>query len=161
MRALLKAVVCLTLLVFVTACDTERLNKLEKENADLKARVDQQNDVVSLGKQEKCSNAAANWVRANFRPGDRSMMMFDYTNHFNQKQNKCLVLVEYQYQGSKSGRVTDNRGVWNVFENTLLANYSAPYPEPGEAWTGACDVGGATCHSSDEFDNLIHPLMND
>jgi hypothetical protein len=89
-----RILIALAALLVCSACDTDRLNKLEKENADLKAEVAKTNAAADFNLQEKCSNAAKSWFRENW-PRDKDTILLDETNHYNSKMNKCFVEVEY------------------------------------------------------------------
>ena len=52
--------------LIASGCDTERLNKLEKENADLKSKLDRQSAVVNYDLQAKCSKDARAWFNENW-----------------------------------------------------------------------------------------------
>jgi hypothetical protein len=165
-------VIALAALLLCCACDTDRINRLEKENADLKAAVAKTTATTDFNLQEKCSAAAKNWFRENFRH-DKNTILLDETNHFNKKANKCFVFVE-EHSGEDSKVATieyswyNNMTLWDVFENAkyadFLANHTTFAPEskiPSEDKVVECDVAGTQCKSLAEFNNLTRSYMSD
>jgi hypothetical protein len=75
--------------VVFCGCDTARVDRLEKENAALKAKVDKADVALNLDLQAKCSKDARTWFNQNW-PRDKNTIMLDFTNHYNAKFNKCL-----------------------------------------------------------------------
>jgi hypothetical protein len=164
--------IALAVLVIVPACDTDRINRLEKENADLKAAVAKTNATTDFNLQEKCSGAAKNWFRENYR-SDRQTILLDESNHFHKKLNKCFVQVEnHSNADEKVGGILwswDNTiTVWDVFENARYAEFMEGHTMftpasklPAEDKIYECDVVGTKCKSLDEFNNLTRSYMND
>src|SRR6516225_4166184 len=94
MRAFVYAPVCLALLSLLPACDDHaRLNKLEKENTELRAKVEKQSASENFDLQQKCSQAAERFLMQGWRR-DKDTILLHYTNHYNQKQNICVIYVE-------------------------------------------------------------------
>jgi hypothetical protein len=160
------------LLVVCSGCDTDRINKLEKENADLKAAVDRKNAATDLNLQEKCSAAARNWFSENYRR-ERTTVFLDETNHFNKKLNKCFVVVEnHENDENKLTFVLwswyNNIQLWDVFENSRYADFTESHTtftpslkRPDEDTVDECEVAGTKCKSLDEFNNLTRSYMSD
>jgi hypothetical protein len=167
MRALAYVVVGVTLVVSSPGCnDHERLAVLEKENTEIKAELTKQRETASLDLQQKCSTAAKTWFRDNFAAPEKYRIMIDYSNHYNQKQRRCFILVEYHMRYTLSGPWTNLVGVWDVMENNQVAEFSESHsvglPPNYEETTrvGLCKVTGTECHSLDEYNTLTRPLMS-
>jgi len=121
MRTLVFAAISLA---FLCGCDTgERLNRLEKENAELKAALEQRNAATELELQEKCSKSAKAWFRENYSP-DKDTTLLDETNHYNRKMNKCFVVVEYHYTAGSGPTWYNDITMWDVYENLKYATFS-------------------------------------
>lgn len=81
--------IALAALLFLPCCDTERVDKLEKENADLKAALQKSNAASQFDLQQKCSNASKSWFRENWAR-DKDTILLDETNHYNGKNEQVL-----------------------------------------------------------------------
>lgn len=167
-----RILIALAALLVCSACDTDRLNKLEKENADLKAEVAKTNAAADFNLQEKCSNAAKSWFRENW-PRDKDTILLDETNHYNSKMNKCFVEVEYHAnEQNKLAFILwswhNNITLWDVFENSKYADFLESHTmftpslkRPNEDTVDECEVAGTKCKSLDEFNNLTRSYMSD
>jgi hypothetical protein len=99
MKIALGFMICVGLLA---GCDADRIAKLEKENTELKAKVDRQEAAMNYDLQAKCSKDAHVWFNKNWSR-DKNTILLDFTNHYNAKFNKCLILVEYHYNSQFAG----------------------------------------------------------
>jgi len=153
-------------LILLSACDTDRVSKLEKENSELKSQLAS----ADLALQEKCSKAAKAWFRESFHP-DKNTVLLDQTNHYNRKMNKCFIMVEYHYNSGR-GPVGEpwynDISLWDVFENSKYAGFTEShivYPISSklspEDKVDHCDVAGTACKTLDEFNSLTRSYMND
>jgi hypothetical protein len=169
MRKFVLAALSLTFLP-TTGCDSpQRIARLEKDNTELKAQLEKQNAAASLGEQEKCSNAAKRFFNENYGRPDNDTIMINFHNHFNRKQSRCFVVVEWHYR--KSGPHSDNWTnlikIYDALENNEYADFAANhYIEGSPSYNDreeviTCKVAGAKCNSIDEFNKLSSPLMND
>jgi hypothetical protein len=159
--------IALAVLVTFPACDSGRIERLEKENADLKASVARTSAATDFNLQEKCSNAAKSWARENF-PGDKHTIFLDETNHYNRKMNKCFVVIEHHEGSEHPGFWYNYISLWDVFENTKYGEFNEahlvdshdPNANPKVQVYG-CEVYGTKCKSLDEFNNLTRSYLND
>src|SRR5947209_5291592 len=89
-----------TVLSLSLACDTNRVAKLEKDNLALRAQVQKlEQQPASLDLQAKCSKDAKQWFVSNWQSSpDPNTILLTFINHYNSKQNKCFILVEYHYK---------------------------------------------------------------
>jgi hypothetical protein len=162
-------ILCLAL-TGLAGCDTERLNKLEKENAELKAKADKADVVRDFDLQAKCAKDARTWFNENWAR-DKDTMLLDFSNHYNAKFNKCIILVEYHYNSRLAGQFgdswTNDMNLFDIYENvkyaTFMENHYTYYkPDIHTAeQVIACDVEGNKCKTGAEFNNLIRKYMND
>lgn len=154
----------------VAGCDADRIAKLEKENADLKAMVEKQNAAAAYDLQAKCSKDARMWFNENWS-SDKDTILLDFTNHYNVKQNKCFILVEYHYNSRLAGpggdSWTNDMNLYDVYENSRYAQFDEnhyTYWKPKYS-TGdeviTCEVSGTQCKTGQEFNNLVGQYMND
>jgi len=86
MRTVVITVMCFAL-IFLSACQNERLDKLEKGNAELKMQFQKQRSVSNLELQSKCSRDATAWFRENW-PAENDTIRLTNTNHYNRKRTK-------------------------------------------------------------------------
>jgi hypothetical protein len=156
--------------VLLAGCDGDRVAKLEKENADLKAKVEKQNPMVVYDLQAKCSKDARIWFNENWSR-DKNTILLDFTNHYDARLNKCFILVEYHYKSDFAGpggnSWTNDMSLTDVQQNAKLAYFAEnhitnlkPQLNTHEEVI-SCNVLGKECKTADEFDNLFSHYMTD
>ena len=158
------------ILTGLCGCDLGKTERLEKENAELKAKIEKDHAVQNFELSAKCSDAARVWFRENWSP-DKDTIMLVFSNHYNAKYNKCLILVEYHYNFHPgSGELsawTNDLMLTDVYENVKYADFSQNHIANGgpnynlEEPVVTCVVEGNQCKTKDQFSNLISPYMND
>lgn len=151
-------------------CDADRVSKLEKDNADLRARLNQQSAATNYEAQGKCAKDAKEWFRETWRP-NKDTIFLDYTNHYNIKLNKCFILVEHHYNSHVAGpggdSWTNEMNIFDVYENSKYGEYTEnhyTYYKPTIRTSEeviVCAVTGKNCTTMDGFDSLIGSYMND
>jgi hypothetical protein len=159
----------LALLVLAVGCDS-RSAQLEKENQELKTRLDKQTAAQDYELQGKCSKDARVWFNENYSR-DKDTLLLDFSNHYNAKLNKCFILVEYHYTSNFANvggsSWTNIMTLYDVYENAKYArfienhvtNYNPEIKTTDEVIT--CEVYGNDCKTGDEFNGLIRPYVND
>lgn len=155
--------------VLLVGCDADRLAKLEKENSDLKARVEKENTALDYDLQSKCAKDSRAWFNQNWNSSsrDKDTMLLDFTNHYNKKSNTCFILVEYHFGSGDGSAWYNNMTLWNVYENQKYADFTEfhqIFAKGGILPTDSvstCSVSGDKCTSIDQFNNLARPYMND
>ena len=162
--------VLLCCLLLIGCENTERLNRLEKQNADLKAELDRDRSTRDLDLQAKCSRDARQWFNGNWAR-DKDTILLDYTNHYNVKQNKCFILVESHYNSHLAGlggqSWTNDMSLFDVYENAKYGQFDEnhyTYFRPQISTKDEvilCNVQGNECKTGDEFNTLVRPYMND
>jgi hypothetical protein len=153
-------------------CDADKIAQLEKQNEELKAQMAKQNAAADFDLQAKCSTAARTWFNGNWASTsrDKDTILLDFTNHYNAKQNRCFILVEYHYNSklANAGGTswTNDRILTDVYENAKYADFTEnhvtnlkPTLRVGDEVI-TCEVQGNKCKTQDEFDRLISPYMN-
>lgn len=170
MRRLRIAILLGLTVIALTGCDTERLNKLEKENTDLKAKINKTDVARDFDLQAKCGKDARIWFNENWSR-DKDTILLDFTDHYNAKQNKCFILVEYHY----NSKLADTRGtswtndmvLYDVYENAKYGEFGEnhyTYFKP-EIRNGdeviICEMLEQKCKIMDEFKKLLGPYLND
>jgi hypothetical protein len=161
----------LTLCVLVVGCSADRIAKLEKENADLKAKVEKvekQNVAADYDLQAKCGNEARVWFSQNWER-DKDTITLNYENHYSAARNRCFIIVEWHYNSHFAGpggtSWTSNIDVMDVNQNSKDAHYVENhyiYTKPKISSSDeviTCEVMGNTCKTADEFNNLAAQYM--
>lgn len=156
------------LFIATASCeDRERVARLEQQNQELQAKLQQTQSVADLDLQAKCSEASERWFAEHWRR-DRDTLLLDHRNHYDKKLGQCFVLVEYHYTDPGGGPSWYNDiSLWNVFENSqdaTVAEYHFIELKPGikpENHIISCKVLGAECKSTTEFNNQIATYLND
>ena len=170
----MKALVLIAALgTIVTAgCDTpDRLNRLEKENQEMKAELSKKRSSESATAdydlQAKCSKDAQSWFNENWASPDKTTLLLDHTNHYNKAMNKCFVLVEYHYSlSSGDSSWANNVNLWDVYENTKCGTFSESdiaYQKPTfevKDRVMTCDFLDKKCTTVEEFNGFVHPYLN-
>jgi hypothetical protein len=169
MRKLVLAVLSFTFLLAIGCDAPQRIARLEKVNAEMKAKLEKQNTEASLGEQEKCSNAAKRFFNENYGRPDKDTIMINFHNHFNRKRSSCFVVVEWHYRnrGPHSDNWTNLIKIYDAFENNEYADFAEnhyiegppSYADREEVIT--CEAVGVKCKSINEFNKLSSPLMNE
>jgi hypothetical protein len=151
----------------LAGCDADRIAKLEKENADLKTRVDRQQAAVDYDLQAKCAKDARIWFNLNFSPRDKNTVYLDYTNHYYKKQNACFIVVENHFNLPPTSNWHMMLSLWNVYENNQYGKFDEghyyDFQNPGvdKPRINDCLVAGAKCDDEDGFNKLVWSYMND
>lgn len=169
MKILVAFSICLALL-FATGCDTDRINKLEKENQEMKAKLEKNSAAVDLDLQAKCSKDARTWFNENWSR-DKETVLLEFSNHYNAKQNKCFVFVEYHSNAHPTNgdlsSWSNYMTIYDVYENVKYAEFLQNHIVHGkpdfklEEPVLTCDMGGKQCTTIDEYNNFQRPYMND
>ena len=156
--------------LIATGCDNDRISKLEKENQEMKAKLEKGNAAQEFDLQAKCGKDARSWFNENWSR-DKDTVLLDFTNHYNAKLNKCFILVEFHYNSTLAGpggsSWTNDMALTDVYENAKYADFAENHVtnwKPNLNTTQeviTCDVQGTKCKTGDEFNNLIRPYMND
>ena len=150
----------------LSACNTDKLAQLEKQNKDLAAKLEAVTKQTNLDLQEKCAKQARTEFTAQ---GWKKEDMTSYTNHYNSKVDKCFMEVTNS-SGSGTGKSyvpTVYRILSDAFEGKVYGEYFWQNGTGKKYWEVPplmCKVtslkGEETfCKSTEEFDELIKQFM--
>ena len=117
--------------------------------------------------QERCGKRAEERFKEGYgnsivSNGDGTVIMSNYTNHYNRKLNKCFVLVmstsipKDKTTREKYGISTD-KTLWDLNENK---EYGGFFKFSKHALM-RCDVLEKHCNSENEWDSLVKPYMEE
>jgi hypothetical protein len=95
----------------------------------------------------------------------------DFTNHYNKSLNKCFILVEYHYN-SKFGLLgesswTNDMTLTDVYENARYGEFAENHVTRLKPHFDVridviqCQMLDQKCKTSDEFNGLLRPYVND
>jgi hypothetical protein len=115
----------------------------------------------TLALQEKCTEGAKTFVQ-------RLDSFTSYESHYNKKLDKCFIRVGFYFGQIKedvklgNGKTTSLKhphwmvALYNVFDGKMIGNCAYIGMEKQECW-----VDNSKCKTNDEFENLIHPYMEE
>ena len=148
----------LCVLLTLSACNEDRIAKLEQQNKDLQAQLQKQRQTADLESQSRCAKDSREWFTREY-PGDANTTLLTYENHYSPKLSKCFISVSWNYTlGPKTTSVQKLTSIYDVYENTSVAEYSELHMwinGKSEAQMATCEVQHVKCSSSDEFTRRI------
>jgi len=169
-RAYLVLAIAACLGAVSSGCDSDRIAKLEKDSAALKAKVDKQSAAENFELQGKCAKDARVWFNMN-ASRDKDTILLDFTNHYNVKRNRCFIMIEHHFNSHLAGDRGDSwsnmLSLFDVYENAKYAEFSEnhyTYFKPTISTSNeviSCEVQGTKCSTEDEFYKLTGSYMND
>ncbi|HVN98025.1 MAG TPA: hypothetical protein VMT62_16465 [Syntrophorhabdaceae bacterium] len=130
------------------------------------------------GLQERCHKSSIEWYRNTWgeqsvaKNDDGSSTIIYYTNHYNRKLNKCLVLQEIIYLSKDENDFTlVNKDLLDINENNKVYGhciFRADRTNPKDLSLFVmkgnktiCLVSDIECHSVSEWDKMIKPYMEE
>lgn len=158
-------------LIFATGCDTNaRLDRLEKQTADLKTQVEKDQAARDFDLQAKCAKDSREWFNENWQR-DKDTTLLDYSNHYDKALNACFLHVEYHYNvdtGVKTeSEWVNDITVWNVYENDQIADFTQRHTwdfSGHESKTTdqieSCAVDEKKCSTFDQFSAMVRPYFS-
>ena len=113
--------------------------------------------------QDKCRKTTESEFRkewgSNGTVNDKeTLMISNYTNHYNKKHNECFYLLttnSYPKQ-KKSNGITQMISLWDIQENKNYGEFDSLANK-----VFICKVGEFSCGNKKEFEALLVPFMND
>jgi hypothetical protein len=151
-------------------CDVrDRVSRLEKEKQQTKAELENfrtaRSATADYDLQAKCSKDAKTffadgWTR------DKDTVLLDYSNHYNQTQNKCFIYVEYHFHTGADASWAKDISLWDVYENVKYGFFLETHevvlkPEYHVADSvGSCEFLDKKCKTIGEFNGFIRPYLN-
>ena len=157
-------------LLFTAGCDrSERLTKLEKQNAELQAKLTNRNQAADFDLQSKCAAAAKAYFNEEWSSNDPDTILLEYQNHYNKSSGKCFIVVEFHYKSktfNKDGSWFGHIKLYDALEKSdygELTESHEPRLEDRKMTEVllTCQVYGQDCASSKEFLRRIKPYLND
>jgi len=154
-------------LLLVIGCDTgERISRLEKQTADLKAEVDRDQAARDFDLQAKCAKDARVWFIENWQR-DKDTLFLDYEDHYSKSLSSCFIDVELHTQEDtgKTGNDAWNNDIslWNVYENSkygqFFEDHFTDFKHPPTDNVTECDVAQQKCTSPAQFNSLASRYM--
>jgi len=149
-----------------TGCDTDRISKLEKENQELKAKIEKSNAAQDYDLQARCAKDARAWFNQSYSR-DSQTDLLDYTNHYNKNLNKCFATVEYHFTiAPKNPSWMNDMSLWDIYENSQYGKFLESHTIDLNLKGGTadhivtCEVAGSKCKTIDEYNGLVQPYLN-
>jgi hypothetical protein len=153
------------LMLFGTACNQDRIARLEKQNQELAVKVDSVRKAGTLDLQAKCaSQARVAFNESGLRKEERGGLS-GYTNHYNRTLNRCF--VEFSDTKPEGNGLATYKSVQDAFEGKVYGEYywSNAQGRPGMAVKPTvCTVTLLSgedkyCESDKEFEELLKVYM--
>lgn len=154
--AIFVLVLAVAALGYLTHAQSVELREARSKIQDLSGSVESLAKTTSLELQEKCSKQA----QATFEAGGwKKEQLASYTNHYNEKMNKCFIFIENTTPAPTGVLVT--RLLNDAFEGRSYGEYYRrsdkvpPFSCKGNLLSGA----EKSCHSEQEFDEIVKLYM--
>jgi hypothetical protein len=144
------------MVMVVSGCkDDQQLARLEKENQELKAKV--QGHEYDLA--ARCSKDARAWFDLTYPPDPNYKgWQMEFTNHHRAQSSQCFASVNlFPPGGVQKGEKGEQ--LWDVHENRLVANILFEQRPGGETTVIACKLNETKCTSEDQFDAFVKQYM--
>ncbi len=152
--------------ISATGCDSDRISKLEKENQEMKAKLEKGNAAQDYELQARCAKDTRVWFNQTYSPQPDTDLLA-YTNHYNKNLNKCFATVEIRFRTVTTyplwGHIIT---LWDVYENSHYGTYSELLTDGLRLKGGTadnllhCEVYGSKCKTIDEYNGLVQPYLN-
>jgi len=157
-------VLVLALSITLSACNTDKITQLERENQDLRAKLDSVTRAKSLDLQEKCAKQARDEFK--FQGRDKEQLA-GYTSHYVAQLNKCFIAIQNTDTKTAPGQIITTKSVFDAFEGKQYADYFWETEKGKKYWEVkpfVCEVSlqsgeEKVCTSEQEFTELIKPYM--
>jgi hypothetical protein len=159
----MRLLVSLVLALALSGCDSDRLAKLEKQNAALGAQLTALQKTNQLEAQSKCAKDTRDWFARAFE-SDKDTTLLEYTNHYNISRNKCFASVNWNYHLGNTNSFNKLIFVYDVYENARVGEYSEYHLYIVDHFRVSqltCSVYAVKCSSYDDYAKAIRPLMNE
>jgi hypothetical protein len=112
--------------------------------------------------QEKCGKRCEDMFKKEYKFVNTTkdgQMMNSYQNHYNQKLNKCFILVTTtNYPSDKKTDVLVMKVLFDINENKEYGSVDKFRKQPVPS---SCNVLNKICTSEQEWDLLVKPYMED
>lgn len=113
--------------------------------------------------QERCGKRAAEKFKDEYGNGtlntEDGFTRTNYRNHYNQKLNKCFILVTSIFLPNKEKEsVSEQFQLDDVNENN---DYGSFFKFNKNARPDICHLSGTACESKEQWESLLKPFMED
>jgi hypothetical protein len=116
---------------------------------------------------ERCGKAAEADFKRDWGNGIQDtktgQMMASYTNHYNSRRNKCFVLRTTNSYYLKGQSASGSRSIvlYDINESKEFGSYFARTENSVLGSPSDCNVEGKICTSTEEWEKLVKPFMED
>jgi len=143
-------------LLTLLGCSSDRIAQLEKENRELRVELES----VKLDSKERCSRQARiEYEALGWKEEERKGTLVHLTNHFNTKTRTCFMLIDSIIADRTGALLT--MGLMDAFEGKSYAKYAGKGNNLVTCKVTLSTGKESDCHSSDEFDSLVNPYMEE
>ena len=162
--ALVLLTVVVGALILLVYSQTSVVREQQRQIQKLNASLESVSKTTSIDLQSKCAKQAQEAFKRDGFEGEKGA---SFSNHYNEKLNKCFVRVEDVDWKTAPGKVFTNRIVSDAFEGKVYGEYMWRSDKVKKYWEVPplrCSVTLLSgeekqCHSSDEFDTLLKTYM--
>jgi hypothetical protein len=139
-----------TTFMFVVGCNNNQDQKKLKEEYDLQERCGKQSEEIF---KEKYHSRDEVVVRT-----DIGFNVYQHSNHYNKKTNKCFQLIIVDFRNEKGGPIAITKELFDINENRKYG-FFWNVSEPNKILN--CYVSNNKCNSKQEWDSLVKPFMEE
>jgi hypothetical protein len=144
--------------------NTTEIRKQEHRLEELNVKIESLPKIANFDLQERCAKQATEEYK---RQGYTTHQMADFTNHYDNRLNKCFMQIQDTDTHTIPGTIITSKQLADAFEGKVFGNYIWRTQKGKKFWEVPpleCDVilpsGEKTvCHSSEEFDALVKQYM--
>jgi hypothetical protein len=162
--ALVLLAVAVGVLILLVYSQTSVVREQQRQIDKLSDGLESVSKATSIDLQSKCAKQAQEAFKRDGFEGEKGA---SFSNHYNQKLNKCFVQVESVDWKTAPGTVFTNKVLSDAFEGKVYAEYMWRSDKVKKYWEVPplrCSVTLLSgeekdCHSSDEFDRQVKAYM--
>ena len=112
--------------------------------------------------RERCGKSAEEYFTGRFGSGikddDFGRRIDTYTNHYNEKLNKCFILIDtIIIPNYKIFRTPNAKTLLDIYKDTYYGSYGIAR----DGSVNLCEMLKKECHSESEWDALMKPYMEE
>jgi hypothetical protein len=112
--------------------------------------------------QERCRKSAEEFFTGRFGSGirydDFGQRIDTYSNHYNEKLNKCFILIDTViFPNYKIFRTLNAKTLFDVYKDTYYGSYGITR----DGSVHPCEMLKKECHSDSEWNKLTKPYMEE
>lgn len=127
------------------------------------ATKDQEHDRKEISDlRERCRKSAEEFFTGRFGSGirddDFGQRIDTYTNHYNEKLNKCFILIDTVIiPNYKIFRTSSAKTLLDIYKDSYYGSYGIAR----DGSVNLCEMLNKECHSGSEWDALVKPYMEE